>query len=320
MHESSRGVGRVSSPGTGASGWTVVGRVDISPADVGRRITTRVQAGTRTVDVVGRLIAWETPGLVDGDTPGRFTGILSVMNRHDITQEISAADLIAARVVAPELSFVAAQRLSRQAEKVSATLELGDWLATHADGTDPRLNSAVVGHDPRCPLPEALRRIDEWFADREAQPIVEVANASVYAGALIDAGWVPSHSAQLWIGTVEDVMNTTGRAPAIMHAGSAANWSLTTVKRGRDPVVVGHELPAPSESDELSPPPKAELERLDDLADRLARLALPETAAVVLHSLAHNHSAASDRANLSYLVRARNSSGEKRPAQTLASH
>jgi hypothetical protein len=139
----------------------VVGRVDISPADVGRRITTRVQAGTRTVDVVGRLVAWETPGLVDGDTPGRFTGILSVMNRHDITQEISAADLIAARVVAPELSFVAAQRLSRQTDMLSATLELGDWLATHADGAHPRLNSAVVGHDPRCPLPEALRRIDD---------------------------------------------------------------------------------------------------------------------------------------------------------------
>lgn len=307
MHEASRGVEPVSPTGTPASGWTVVGRVDISPADIGRRITTRVRVGARTVDVVGRLISWDAPALAEPAVSGTFPGILSVMNRHDVTHEISVADLIAARVVAPELSFVAAQRLSRQTASASTALEIGDWLATHAAGADPRLNSVLVGHDPRCPLPEALRRIDEWFADRDSQPVAEVAHASVYVGALTKAGWAPSHSAELWIGTVADVMNTTGRGPDLLQEADAQRWSLATVKNGRDTVVIGHQLSALTDESPANQPQCAGGEAFQHV---VADLDLPGTTAVVLHSLAHNHSAASPRANLSYLVRARNSNSE----------
>ena len=86
-------------------------RLDVGPADEGRRLSTRFTEGLGKPEseATGVLLRW-SGGLSDG--------ILRLRRRDGIERGVPADQLVAARVIPPELSAYAVQRMCQQLRHV----------------------------------------------------------------------------------------------------------------------------------------------------------------------------------------------------------
>ena len=71
-----------------------IGKLRISPADIGRRVSVRHFDGKNLTDVLGILVSWS------GDWP---TGQLRVRKKDESIQEIISGNIFAAKVIEPEI-------------------------------------------------------------------------------------------------------------------------------------------------------------------------------------------------------------------------
>ena len=169
---------------THARGWRAGGlaRVDISAADIGRRVTVRHELTSgQLTDVVGNLDSWTS----DGPRPAS----LSVTNRRGMQTSIESSRLVAARVVPPEVSAAALQRLSEAGWPPAESESLGDWMLRATYGVTGRANSARLTGDPGVPIGEALARVEGWYAERELTPQLQIPMPSGIESTLVAAGW-----------------------------------------------------------------------------------------------------------------------------------
>lgn len=154
--------------------------VRICPADVGRRVTVRhrLPADPRLSDVVGVLTEW--------------TGARLVVRRRDGSLTALAQDqIVAARVVAPEVSTYDVQALAEAGWPAAFTEQLGDWTLRWSHGVSSRANSVRVGGDPGQALPKALAQVRHWYEARGATPLLQVPAPWTHDALLDELGWTP---------------------------------------------------------------------------------------------------------------------------------
>ena len=168
--------------------------VRLSPADAGRRVTVRHRyEGTTLTDVVGVLVAWDA-------------GVLTVERRDGRLVEVPEADVVASKVVPPEVSAEDLQRVAQGGWVPWETEALGDWELRASGGITGRANSVRVAGSPGVPLPEALELITRWYAARDLPPLLQLPAPSAYDTALADAGWALARSTVLRTGTLADLL------------------------------------------------------------------------------------------------------------------
>jgi hypothetical protein len=142
--------------------------VRITPADAGRRVTVRHRIdGDLLTDVVGILRSWSD-------------GILAVERRTGEVVAVPADDVVAAKVVAPELSAEAMQRVAEAGWPPFETAALGEWALRASDGLSGRANSVRVAGDPGLPAQDALERVSAWYAERGLPPILQLPEPSLW--------------------------------------------------------------------------------------------------------------------------------------------
>ena len=165
-------------PLSASPGPLAVLAVKISPADVGRRVTIRHRLpDTSTLsDVVGILLTW---------TPYHLT----LRRRDGSVRIVAVLDLVAAKVVSPELSAYAVQAIAEASWPALEQEPLGDWNLRWAHGVTNRANSTRVGGDPGLPLVQALSYVQSWYAARGARAVLQLPDPWT-ADAQLDAlGW-----------------------------------------------------------------------------------------------------------------------------------
>lgn len=172
--------------------------VRIARADVGRRVTVRrrIEDG-RLSDVVGVLEAWDD-------------GVLVVRRRSGEAASVPEADVVAAKVVAPELSAEAMQRVAQAGWPPFETAELGTWVLRASEGVTGRANSVRVDGDPGLPLPQALDHVARWYAERGLVPSLQVPVPSRWDADLERLGWRVARRTQLRTGSTEALAAAIG--------------------------------------------------------------------------------------------------------------
>ncbi len=163
-------------------------RVSICPADAGRRLSLRYRLpGLRlpgqtgeTSEVVGVLDSWDGDGV---------HGLLTLRRRDGSVVRISRADVLAARVVPPEISAYEMQRIAEQGWPPAEAESLGEWTLRWSGGVSGRANSVRVGGSPGMGLELALTRVRRWYEQRGGRPLLQVPTPSGWDERLDDLGW-----------------------------------------------------------------------------------------------------------------------------------
>lgn len=216
--------------------------VRISPADVGRRVTVRRRIDGPTLsDVVGHLVSWT----------GGWTGGLVVRRRDGSTADVPAADVVAAKVVPPELSAEALQTVAETGWPPEETASLGDWTLRATGGVTGRANSVRVAGRPGVPVADALAAVHRWYAVRALPPLVQVPVPSAYDDDLDALGWAVARRTTLLTAATADVLARAGDRPATgvvlsRTPAPAPEW-LTLVEPDLDPGALARILLRPRE-------------------------------------------------------------------------
>jgi len=148
---------------------TTIGRLRISPSDVGRRVSVRYLTEEGLTDVLGQLVSWS------GDWP---VGILKIRKKDDSFQDVISGKIIAAKVVEPEIGCLDLQRDSEGTWVPLETESLGDWVLRFSGNESARANSCRLDGRPENSADESLLKIIDWFDEALARNnFVEVAHA-----------------------------------------------------------------------------------------------------------------------------------------------
>jgi N-acetylglutamate synthase len=207
--------------------------VRIGPADVGRRVTVRhrVSPGEGTLtDVVGVLDAWT----------GGSDGVLSVRRRDGRVERVPAADMVAARVIAPEVSAEQMQLIAQAGWPATQTARLGDWELRWAGGGSGRANSVRVAGSPGRPLDRALAEVEAWYRDRGGAARLQVPWPSLSDAAFDALGWPEVRRTYVLTAGVPNLLGVTaataGRAglTATVDAQPSDEWLAAVGDRDTD--------------------------------------------------------------------------------------
>jgi GNAT superfamily N-acetyltransferase len=165
-----------------AAGAGAVLAVRVCPADVGRRVTLRhrLPDDPRLSDLVGTLRSWDGP---DADA------VLLVQRRDGRSSRVQLRDLVAARVVRPEVGAYDAQAVAEQGWPPALSRPLGDWVLRWTHGVTGRANSVRVGGDPPGPLEAALAEVGDWYAAFGSPPLLQLPSPWTYDSTLDALGW-----------------------------------------------------------------------------------------------------------------------------------
>lgn len=214
--------------------------VRISPADVGRRVTVRrrLDASSAT-DVVGYLRSWD----------GGWDGALVVERRDGSRVELRAVDVLAARVVPPEISAEALQAVAESGWPPDESARLGDWTLRAAGGVTGRANSVRVAGRPGVALADALGTVERWYADRALPPLLQVPAPSAYDDELSGLGWAVTRRTVLLAAETRDVLSRADRPPVpdlvlVRTSRPAPEW-LALVEPEIDPDALARILGRP---------------------------------------------------------------------------
>lgn len=180
-------------------------RLDVGPADVGRRLTMRYRdhdgLSRSESELVGVLYRW-SGGVTDG--------ILRLRRRDGIEVGVAAADLISARVVPPELSAFAMQRLCQQGWPPIEEHGLGPWVLRASRGATGRANSVRVAGPPKGNLHSVLEHIVAWYEERGLPPRLQT---PLPCGLELDAaGWTGVRRSRVMVAPVSKLLNSTSEA------------------------------------------------------------------------------------------------------------
>jgi GNAT superfamily N-acetyltransferase len=137
--------------------------VRVGPDDVGRRVVLRhVLADGRATDVLGELLAWDSP-----------SGYARVATRHGEVA-VPLRDILMGQPVPPAatrrrpaLSITALQDVMADGWQPLERAEYGGWRLRAAEGFTGRANSVLPLGDPPASLTEAVDHVEGWYAERD---------------------------------------------------------------------------------------------------------------------------------------------------------
>lgn len=140
-------------------------------------------------DVVGRLL--------DADQT-----VLVVERRDGRVERVDRASIVTLKIV-PSRPLrrrraldIDADQLTRITSRGWPPVEsepLGEWELRWAGGFTGRANSVATTGSPGVDLDEAMRRVQGWYAARDAPPLAQVVVGSATEQAFAAAGWVPGN-------------------------------------------------------------------------------------------------------------------------------
>jgi ribosomal protein S18 acetylase RimI-like enzyme len=197
---------------------------------------TGPSGGPALTDVLGTLEEWGPTTL----TVRREDGTAVVVDRRDIVSGKPVPPRATVRLrVDPE----EAERRAVDSWPPVETERLGGWALRAAGGFSARANSALLVGDPGCPWPEALRRVEEFYARRGLPAWVQVLNGSEARARLEELGWVAARPGEadtaMLLGGLAQVRRRMRRllpdSPRSVHLATTADaaW-LADDGRARD--------------------------------------------------------------------------------------
>jgi ribosomal protein S18 acetylase RimI-like enzyme len=144
-----------------------LGRLFITPADLGRKISIRYHSDGQLTDVVGTLVKWQDE---------KFT----VLNKHKAEVSVAALDIFAAKVVAPEVSAAWVQSMALKVWQAKEVENLGDWVLQATGGATSRVNSALLVGLPNESVEISLEKIINWYQARDLTPLVHLSSPGIF--------------------------------------------------------------------------------------------------------------------------------------------
>lgn len=141
-----------------------IGRLRISPSDIGRRVSVRHLAGDDLTDVLGNLVSWI------GDWPA---GLIKIRKKDDSVQEIVTGKIFAAKVIEPEIGSLDLERDSESTWVPQEKENLGDWVLRFSGNESARANSCRLDGRPQESVDQSLAKIVDWYRARKATAIVQ---------------------------------------------------------------------------------------------------------------------------------------------------
>ncbi len=168
-----------------------IGKLRISPADIGRRVSVRHFDGKNLTDVLGILVSWS------GDWP---TGQLRVRKKDESIQEIISGNIFAAKVIEPEIGCLDLERDSETTWVASEKEYLGDWALRYSGNKSARANSCLLDGRPIDEIDESFKKIIEWYRQRKAVAIIQTPKPGAFDNALQKNNFVEIDVAYYMIG------------------------------------------------------------------------------------------------------------------------
>ncbi len=141
-----------------------IGRLRISPSDIGRRVSVRHLSGDDLTDVLGNLVSWI------GDWPD---GVIKIRKKDDSVQEIVTGKIFAAKVIEPEIGSLDLERDSESTWVPQEKENLGDWVLRFSGNESARANSCRLDGRPQESVDQSLAKIVDWYRARKATAIVQ---------------------------------------------------------------------------------------------------------------------------------------------------
>lgn len=181
-------------------------RFDVGPADVGRRLTIRARGeggNANDREVVGVLYRW-SGGLSDG--------IIRLRRRDGLDDSVRVQDVVSARVVAPEVSAYAMQRLCESSWPPLEVSEQGAWTLRAARGATGRANSVRVAGAPRGSMRQALAQVTDWYDERELPARLQLTMPNGLERDLDAVGWSALRRSRVMVTSVSRLLNATSEA------------------------------------------------------------------------------------------------------------
>jgi ribosomal protein S18 acetylase RimI-like enzyme len=144
-----------------------LGRLFITPADLERKVSIRYRSAGQLTDVVGKLINWQDE---------KFT----VLNKHDKEVSVAALEIVAAKVVAPEVSAAWVQSMALRVWQAKETEQLGDWVLQATGGATSRVNSALLVGLPSESVDVSLQKVIDWYQAKDLTPLVHLSSPGIF--------------------------------------------------------------------------------------------------------------------------------------------
>ena len=195
----------------GVSGVSTDSSSELSPDDVGARVSVRHRLLTGATDIVGDL------EILDADQLAirRSDGSLTVVETEAV---------VAARVVGPSLlSARELEAVSGRSWPAPDEEWLGRWWLRSAGGFTARACSVRALGDPGRPLDDALASVASWYAERGLPAMIQVVGGSNLGVELDRRGWSAAYESI--ISTV-----TVARLTRLLVARAAAAPASLTVE------------------------------------------------------------------------------------------
>jgi len=174
----------------------------LTSRDVGRRVSVRRRVEGGLTDVLGHLLD------VTDDH-------LDVLARGEV-MTLPTADVTAAKVVPPatprrgwEVPAVTPddmQRICWAGWPARDSALLGDWALRAHGGITGRANSAMAVGDPGLPVPDALRAVESWYAERLLPPLLQLPLADPANLVMADQGWPRLHVTVVQVAPIPAVL------------------------------------------------------------------------------------------------------------------
>jgi len=161
----------------GVSGVSTNSSSELSPDDVGARVSVRYRLESGATDVVGDLEILDVDQLAIRRSDGSVT-------------VVATASVVAARVVGP--SLLAARELEEVSGRIWPAPDeqwLGRWWLRSAGGFTARAGAVRPLGDPGRPLDDALAYVVDWYRARGVPAMIRVVNGSNLGAELDRRGW-----------------------------------------------------------------------------------------------------------------------------------
>lgn len=209
----------------GVSGVSLIFGGDLSPDDVGARVSVRHRRPDGVADVVGDL------DFLDADQ-------LAVRHRDGTLLTVARRHVVAARVVGP--STRSAMELEAVSGRSWHALEeewLGQWWLRAARGFTARANSVFALGDPGVALDDALELAGDWYRRRELPLRLRVVENGSVDHELGRRGWGTEWHTSMQTATIASVrrrLDETLRQPGPVMPSLTPKPPLSWLQRFRD--------------------------------------------------------------------------------------
>lgn len=189
-----------------------LGRIFVTPADLGRKVSIRYLLAGVPTDALGILQDWQN-------------GFFFVQTKSLAIKKVPLLNIIAAKVIAPEVSaaWVAAKAL--QVWRASETQNLGDWILQATGGGTARVNSCLLVGLPNAPIAKSLGEVVAWYQARKQTPLAHLSAPGAFDHELALAGFEKTHLIDF---LVKDVVRQRNQMDFAIEDELSERW-LNTV-------------------------------------------------------------------------------------------